>query len=121
MNIYVKCIKTIGDIPEGALGFIKWNIFTNMINYSRVFVPRNYTSLNAELLPCYEMPIETEISTYFTEVQFVLLTNEQKQNLTELETEINNNENLYIGPDGLLITSIGIDAEKVRKMLDKLL
>ena len=38
--IFVKFNKTVGEIPQGALGILRSNIMAGDIDRTRVFIPR---------------------------------------------------------------------------------
>jgi len=116
-SVYVKCIKTHGEIPERSIGFHRGSTISGGIDYTRVFVPRQYTGLDKDSLPCYDMPLENERAIYWSEILEEMLTDEEKKMLTDLETEINSKENFFIGPDGMFMRTMG-DVNKIKDVLE---
>jgi hypothetical protein len=113
-NIYVKNIKALGEIPEGVLGFLRANSISHAIDYTHVYVPWKYTGLDKKELPCYDMPGENERATYWVEILEEMLTDEEKQLLSELESEINKREKFFLGPNGIFIKTMGeVDGTKL--------
>lgn len=106
-NLYIKSIKALGELPEGVLGFLRANSISHNVDYSRVYVPRQYTGLDKNLLPCYDMPEEKNRTTYWVEILEEMLTVEEKQMLTDLEKEIDEKEKFFIGPEGIFVRAMG--------------
>jgi hypothetical protein len=100
----IKFKKAIGEIPKDALGF-----FFEESNYTRVWIPRQYTGLSKNLMPCYMMPIKNkQYMLYSDDWERVQdLTDIEKQQLNDLENEIKEKWTLYIGPSGVMARTMG--------------
>ena len=107
----IKFNLSVGDIPEGAIGFLQGNT-DGTVNYSRCFILRKYVGLDDKVLPCYDMAINNEKYVYWSEIKD--LEESLKKELLELEDEINKKEKLYIGPGGILVRTLGIDLDGKR-------
>ena len=82
--VIIKFKKSVGDIPEGALGILRIGIKGN-IDYSRVFILREYVGLPINILPCYDMPTD---SSYWDEITEINLTKIELNFIMELNSEI---------------------------------
>ena len=103
-SIIIKFNRKVGDIPKDSLGILRMGV-DGKINFNRVFIPRHYISLNANVLPCYDMPISNES---WSQVSEFILTETEKQILYDLDNEILEKEKVLIGPCGILIRTLGI-------------
>jgi hypothetical protein len=103
--IVIKFKKSVGEIPERALGILR-NTLNGNIDYSRVFIPRHYVGLDKNILPCYDMPTDNE--NCWEEVSNGIDETELKE-LTDLDNEIESKERLLIGPGGVIIKTLGIE------------
>lgn len=113
--IFVKFNKALGEIPEGALGLLRSGIMGGDVNRSRVFIPRHYVGISKSLIPCYDLRGASD----YVEVPESVLTEQEKQELVDLDAEISNKTNLMIGPGGMIVTILG-NVAALRKALDSL-
>lgn len=118
MNIiFIRFNKSVGEIPQGALGILRMNTMANDIDRSRVFIPRRYTGLGKDSLPCYDMfGVED-----WVEVPEAALTEQERQELIDLDNEIANKSDILIGPDGIIITTVGVRRDNLNALLEKAL
>ena len=105
ISITIRFTRMVGDIPEGTLGILHMGL-EGLINYTRVFVPRRYVGLDENTIPCYDMP---DNDGSWVEIEENALTDAEKKELSELDEEILDKEKMYIGPDGMLIKTLGIE------------
>lgn len=103
--IIVKFVKSIGEIPKDSIGLLLNNV-DGSTNYTRVFIPRSYTGLSDKELPCYEMPINGD-TVYWYDIKENELQEEELKSIMDLKTEIEKKEKLFIGPEGILIKTLG--------------
>jgi hypothetical protein len=107
----IKFKKAIGEIPKDALGFFHEDErIEGGLNYTRVWVPRQYTGLSKDLMACYLMPTNdknqfTLQSEDWERVQDI--TDIERQQLLDLESEIKEKQIFYMGPDGITATAMG--------------
>lgn len=117
--VIVRFTEAMGEIPKGALGILRDNIMAGDIDRNRVFIPRRYTGLSADIFPCYEM---SGGEGCWIEIQKEDLTEKELQELNDLDKEVADKTSLMIGPDGIIITTLGnITPDKFDKMLGKIL
>ena len=106
--IVIKFKKSVGEIPEGALGILRSTLDGN-VDYTRVFIPRHYVGLDESILPCYDMPINDADCIYWEEINERSLSKMRLKELTDLDNEIESKERLLIGPGGVIIKTLGIE------------
>ena len=112
-TVYIKFEKTIGEIPKGSIGFIRGG------DFNRVFIPRRYTGLDKNKLPCYDMPTDQNAAEVWTQALEEMLTAEEKKELDELDAEIEGETRWYIGSDGSFMRTVG-DPKYFKKIKDLL-
>jgi hypothetical protein len=106
----IKFKKAYGEIPQDALGFFHEDErFKGGIMYGRVWVPRQYTGLSKNQMPCYDMPVTDENYPIQSDTweRIQNLTNIERQQLLDLKLEIKEKTMFYIGPEGITATAMG--------------
>jgi hypothetical protein len=114
-TIYIKFKSYLGEIPRNSIGF-----FLNR-NFCRVFLLRSCVKLENDSIPCYDTPFPTEqdgklSSEYYEQIQQDDLASKELQELLDLEKEIQDKTNIYIGPDGIIIAALG-DPKYIKQII----
>jgi hypothetical protein len=97
--IIIKFSKSVGDIPENAVGLIVAPI-GKPLDFSRVFILWSYVNLDKSIIPCYDM---IQDKSYWKKISEDELTKSELRELKDFSEELERRRKLFIHSSGILV------------------
>jgi len=99
--------KDVGEIPNGSIGFFRFNPILGAEDRTRVCILRSCVHIGTTYLPVYDMAASSAHDGTYVEVDESGLAEEQRSELQSLRQEFDQRENLYVG-NGVLVSTLGV-------------